>query len=304
MASTSSQKSSILATNQQFNEALAARNSSALKATFADNILLHGDGLSLGDDIQGADKVLNHVENTLFDKYDFTHTTIASATVGKDSCAFSFWQRKGMKEKGSSHDPQDIVGVYHHLLDNDFRIKETWFLRQLSADEVETKMQKRPSRWQHFTADPMQWGKPATYEHTKERCQQQQKETGTFNEMWHSGDASGAPEMMASDVRIYDPMFGTSTKVVEDFESRVETFSQAWKQESNMARRAYSHGDKGFLWWQATCTKKDIGLQDTLFGVNMLVFNSDSKVIDVVGFRQLTGEETQDLVKEKFQKDT
>ncbi len=42
MASTSSQKSSILATNQQFNEALAARNSSALKATFADNILLHG----------------------------------------------------------------------------------------------------------------------------------------------------------------------------------------------------------------------------------------------------------------------
>ncbi len=56
--------------------------------------------------------------------------------------------------------------------------------------------------------------------------------------------------------------------------------------------------------WQATCTKKDIGLQDTLFGVNMLVFNSDSKVIDVVGFRQLTGEETQDLVKEKFQKDT
>lgn len=52
------------------------------------------DGLSLGDDIQGAEKVLNHVENTLFDKYDFTHTTIASATVGKDSCAFSFWQRK------------------------------------------------------------------------------------------------------------------------------------------------------------------------------------------------------------------
>ena len=36
----------------------------------------------------------------------------------------------------------------------------------------------------------------------------------------------------------------------------------------------------------------------------MLVFNSDSKVIDVVGFRQLTGEETQDLVKEKFQKET
>ena len=36
-------------------------------------------------------------------------------------------------------------------------------------------MQKRPSRWQHFSVDPMQWGKPATYEHTKERCQQQQK---------------------------------------------------------------------------------------------------------------------------------
>ena len=42
MASTSNQKSSILSTNQQFNEALAARDSSALKATFADNILLHG----------------------------------------------------------------------------------------------------------------------------------------------------------------------------------------------------------------------------------------------------------------------
>ena len=25
--------------------------------------------------------------------------------------------------------------------------------------------------------------------------------TGTFNEMWHSGDASRAPELMASDVR-------------------------------------------------------------------------------------------------------
>lgn len=58
---------------------------------------------------------------------------------------------QGMKENGGSHDPEDIVGVYHHLLDNDFRIKETWFLRQLSADEVETKvpMQSAPHCMQH-----------------------------------------------------------------------------------------------------------------------------------------------------------
>lgn len=55
--------------------------------------------------------------------------------------------------------------------------------------------------------------------------------------------------------------------------------------------------------WQATSTKKDIGLQDTMYGLSMLVFNQASKITDVITFRQPTEEESQDLVREQYQKD-
>ncbi len=32
------------------------------------------------------------------------------------------------------------MGIWHHVLDGDFKIAETWFLRQLSSDEVDSKV--------------------------------------------------------------------------------------------------------------------------------------------------------------------
>jgi hypothetical protein len=37
------------------------------------------------------------------------------------------------------------AGIWHHVFDSSNKIKEIWFLRQLSHDELESKVRKQPA---------------------------------------------------------------------------------------------------------------------------------------------------------------
>ena len=50
------------------------------------------------------------------------------------------WNAQGVKLKGKSQGSDTTAGIWHHVLDGDFKIAETWFLRQLSSDEVDRKV--------------------------------------------------------------------------------------------------------------------------------------------------------------------
>lgn len=301
MSSPNDTEKSILATSKAFDDALAARDVSKLRGTLAaGGAVLHHDGLTLGEDVRGADDIVHYFQ-TYFDKYDFTHNVIAGAVDSNDSTAFSFWRDEGVKLKSKSQGPDTTVGIWHHVLDGDFKIAETWFLRQLSSDEVDSKLHKAPE--QGLPVDPTKWTK-SSLEQNEQRGHAQVKAAKTFNEIWRVQDASAAKDIMAPTVKIYDPVFGSTTEGVENFEKMIAGFAETWKVDSNQSHTASTHGDKAFIWWQSSGhSTRDSKGQDQLYGLNMLVFNKESQITEVLGFRQPTKLESHKMVKAQIQKD-
>lgn len=291
---------SILAASKKFDDALSSKDVGQLKATLAsDGVVLHHDGLTLGDDIRGADNVVAYFQ-AYFDKYDFTHTVIAGAADSNNRTAFSFWRDEGVKAKEGNHSPENTVGIWHHTLDGDCKIAETWFLRQLTADEVERKLSKSPE--QGLPQDPTKWKKSAV-DQDEQRGHAQDKAAKTFNDIWRTQDSSAAKDIMTQDVKIYDPVFGSTTDGVDAFQKMISGFAETWKVDTNESRTASTHGDKAFIWWKSSGhSTRDSKGKDQLYGLNMLVFNQDSKITEVLGFRQPTKLESQKMVKPEVQK--
>lgn len=55
-------------------------------------------------------------------------------------------------------------------------------------------------------------------------------------------------------------------------------------------------------WKSSGHSTRDSKGKDQLYGLNMLVFNQDSKITEVLGFRQPTKLESQKMVKPEVQK--
>jgi hypothetical protein len=172
----------------------------------------------------------------------------------------------------------------------------------MTSDEVDAKL-KEPIK-QSLPTDPNQWSKSSDpSDHSVDRCKSMDKSARAFNDIWKTGDASCAKDIMTKDVKIYDPVFGNKTEGVESFEKMIDGYSKAWKTHSNSMKVACTHSDKAFLWWQSTGSPKDDeSKKDTLYGINMLVFDKDNKICTVVGFRQPTMSESDSKVKPEVQR--
>jgi ketosteroid isomerase-like protein len=184
------------------------------------------------------------------------------------------------------------------VFDSSDKIKEIWFLRQLSHDELESKMKEKPSQksydWSKF--------KGSSEDPSEERSKQHDKAANAFNDIWRTGDPSSAKDIMTDDVTIYDPVLGHETKGRSEFENMINGFSKSWQTKKNESSVAVSAGDKAFIWWLNSGSSKDSGEEDTLYGLNMLVFNDEGKITDAISFRQPTKGESHKLLKDPVKK--
>jgi len=192
----------------------------------------------------------------------------------------------------------DTIGIWHHVFNKDDQMSNIWFLRQLSHDELESKWKDPPAQKTQF--DPSKY-RGSDVGQSEERSQQYEKAAQAFNNIWATGDPSIAKDIMTSDVSIYDPVMGSETHGVENFEKMIHGFSQSWTTKENKSHVAVTHGDKAFISWSNIGTPKD-GPEESLYGLNMLTFNGDGKIADVIGFRQLTKSESEAKVKPPVQK--
>ena len=51
---------------------------------------------------------------------------------------------QSVKLKGENTEPENTVGMWHHLLNEKDLVTETWFLRQMTKDEVTRKARAAP----------------------------------------------------------------------------------------------------------------------------------------------------------------
>lgn len=292
----------LLDVSKRFDAALTDLKQDELKALLADEAVLHHDGLTLGSDVKGADEISKYFQ-AYWEKYQYKHSVIAGAVHSDDKSAFSFWQDQDVKLKDGSESAESTVGIWYHNLDSDHKIKDIWFLRQMTRDESTTKLQENID--QSFPADVSQWSKSMPGdEHDVKRCESMDKAARTFNDVWRTGDPSAAKEIMTEDVKVYDPVFGNVSEGVETFEKMIEGYAKSWKNMDNTVKVACTHSDKAFLWWQSTGSPPNkTDEKDTLYGINMLVFDKDCKICTVVGFRQATKDESQNKVKPEIQRD-
>lgn len=59
---------------------------------------------------------------------------------------------------------------------------------------------------------------------------------------------------------------------------------------------------QAFIWWHNRGIQKESGKSDTLYGLNVLRMNEAGKIQAIVGFRQLTGSESEKYIKENVQR--
>lgn len=289
----------LLEASKTFDSAISNKDVSSLTDVLAKDAILHHDGITRGQDIVGSDNILGWLQSYP-NQYDYTsHEVIAGAVDEQKNAAFSFFLDQGVKPSGSDSTPSiDTVGIWHHVFDSNNKIKEIWFLRQLSHDELESKMKEKPSQmsydWSKF--------KGSSEQPSEERAKKHDKAANTFNDIWRTGDPSSAKDIMADDVVIYDPVMGHETKGRAEFEKMINGFSKSWGTKKNESSVAVSAGDKAFIWWLNSGASKDSGEDDTLYGLNMLVFNNESKITHAVGFRQPTKGESDKLLKDSVKK--
>lgn len=289
----------LLEASKTFDGAISQKDVSSLTNLLAKDAILHHDGITRGQDIVGSDNILGWLQ-TYPNQYDYkSHEVIAGAVDEQNKSAFSFFLDQGVKPSGSDSTPStDTVGIWHHVFDSNDKIKEIWFLRQLSHDELETKMMKKPSQkgydWSKFQG--------SSEEPSEERSEKHDKAANLFNDIWRTGDPSSAKDIMTDDVIIYDPVLGHETKGRSEFENMINGFSKSWQTKKNESSVAVSAGDKAFIWWLNSGSSKDSGEDDTLYGLNMLVFNSEGKISHAISFRQPTKGESQKLLKDPVKK--
>lgn len=293
----------LLAKSKQFDSAFSSKDASKLDDLLSSNYILRKDNVGLRKDLNGPEEAKKWV-SAYYDKYNYEHEAIAGAVDENDNIAFSFWLDTDVKPKDEKFDEDmpdwakkscSTVGIWHHIFDSDEKISETYYLRQLSSDELYRKMKSPPDQGK-VSFDPTKY-KGSDREQSNENAQQHEAAAQIFNDIWKTGDPSPADKILDENVHEWDPVTGNETNGREAFKKMISKYAENWNVKENKSHIAVSAGDKAFIWWTSKGAAKSSGTEEQLYGLNMLTFNDAGKVSDIIGFRQPTGPELKNMLK-------
>jgi len=297
----------LLQISKDFDGALSSRSTEKLDSILDDNVIVHKDGISLGNDVTGKSAVKEWIQSYI-DKYEFTHDVICGAVDEQAQVTFSFWQDKDVKPVSgkfpedlpeAAKKPSHTVGIWHLQLDSaGKKVQHVYFLRQLSADETHRKLKEDPGQEIKFNPDVFKGSDKVA---SKEAAQENDKLASTYNNIWKTGNPSAADDILADDMHQYQPVLGQELVGKDKFKELIEKFASNWETTSQKSHVAVSAGDKAFIWWHSSGKEKKSGKEDTVYGLNLLHIVA-GKIQTVVGFRQLVGEESEKLVASSVQR--
>ncbi|DBA68467.1 hypothetical protein WJX79_007535 [Trebouxia sp. C0005] len=285
----------LLQASKQYDAALKEQDLDKLNGLVDTNYIIHADGITLHADLKGINEAKNYWQ-AYFDKYTFEHEVLAGAVDKEASAAFCFWLDRNVTPKDESvFDeklttkqtlPSHKLGIFKHEFASDGKIKGTWFLRQFSKDEAARKLKNAPNFTEVKVHAPTYKGSGGI-EPSEARSQKQDQAAQAYAKIWATGDPSTADAIMAEDVRNVDLLFAHETSGRAEFKSMIHSVFQAWKSEQeNREAIAVSAGNKAFLHWTSIGVEKKEGLKNHMYGLEMLVFNEQCKISEILVLRQ------------------
>lgn len=300
----------------------ASQTEKALKAKTLSNlpnlspdVVLHQDAFTLNHDIKGEADVKKYLQQ-YFDKYEFEHDTLAYAVNPDTSCSFSMGYDKGvcLKNKGSLPEeagkPVSSIGLWKQVYNSDGKVKDIYFYRQMSADELHSKV-KDPSKAAHasdedlkdlikFRGEELKKGPLEGAKCDKKRHEQLMKAAKAFSEVWQDGKTELAKPVLDENVVSKDLLFGNEIKGFENWSKMVKGIFENWESNNEISDYAVSYcGSKAFIHWSNKGKESKTGKENNLKGMSVLIFGDKDKASRVISFRQPLASERPNLMKEE-----
>lgn len=285
----------LLQASKQYDAALKEQDLDKLHSLVDTNYIIHADGITLHDDLKGVSEAQNYWQ-AYFDKYTFEHEVLCGAVDKEDGAAFSFWLDRNVtpkdesvfEEKVSAKDtlPSHTLGIFKHEFGSDGKIKDTWFLRQFSKDEAARKLRNAPDFLKVKVHAPSYKGS-GNIEPSEDRSNKQDRAAQAYAKIWATGDPSAADEYMSESVRDVDLLFEQETSGREEFKKMIHAVFKNWQSEQeNRKTIAVSAGNKAFIHWTSTGVEKKQGLTNHMYGLELLVFDEQCMISEILVLRQ------------------
>lgn len=295
--------------SKKFDAAVREKDIKTFESLLSDAVTLHKDNLTIYKNLDGKAAVVEWMKS-YFDKYEYEHDDSAGAVDDDDNTAFCFWQDRNVRPKPDkffedlpdwAKRPNNVVGIWHHILDSENKIQDIFYLRQLSKDEVYRKL-KNPPDLSNVKFDPSKF-RGAPFEPSAERRQLMEKGVRCFNEIWSKGKPEEVDSIFTPDAELYDPVFGVYLNGKDAIKDHLKTYTEMRKKEWEVKHEdphwAVTAGNKGFLHWFVKAVHKTDGQQEVMYGLDMMVFTKDAKIREVVSFRMPPDSEARRIVKDE-----
>ncbi|KAK9823774.1 hypothetical protein WJX72_005413 [[Myrmecia] bisecta] len=305
MAGPTQKEQQLLSASKDFHNFIESQKTDSLSSLVTPEVTLHKDAITIQADVKGVDDVKQYFQS-YFDKYSFKHVAVCGAVDEKANVAFSFAVDQKVTPSAGKFDesfpdwakaPSDTAGIWLLEFNGQGKITDIWFLRQLSADEQFRKYKKTVD-YSKLNLDPLKY-QQSNLEASADRAKKIDQNAHAFSDIWSTGDPSAADSIMAADVRDLDVLYVSELKGPKAFQDMITGVFKSWKQTSSSDTIAVTPGNKAFVHWSAEGKLETGGDKQSnkLFGLNMLVFNEECKIAEVIGFRQPMSSERQQLLK-------
>lgn len=277
----------------KWDDAFFNQDAQALKALLAEDVVQHPDHIVTETDRRGPEQVARfHAK--FFENYKTKHLPVVHAVNEKTNSAYCLWDDEDVIMKPERFDESlpasgsvtSLSGIWRLVMDGEMRIKDIWFLRQLTREEKKHRLKHRPNQlYSDFHAKSLVGPK---LELSGKQVEKMHAAAEAFNQAWSTGDVKSVHEIMSAEAHTVNPIFGEKKGSRQEWEEMVNDVFKVWEVKSNEVDIAVTpSSNKAFIWWHVRGVQKDTQQDQVMYGLNLLVFDpKEGLITEVVGFRQ------------------
>ncbi|KAI3433681.1 hypothetical protein D9Q98_003490 [Chlorella vulgaris] len=288
----SSRATDLLGVLSKWDDAYFNQDAEALKALLADNVVQHADQIVTEKDQKGPEAV-TAFHRKYFETYQFKHLPIVRAANEQTSSVYSLWDEEAVlmrpekfdEARPASGSATSLSGIWRLVLDDQLKVADIWFLRTLTREEKKFRLKHRPNQlYTDFKAKDVA---APTLSLSDKQLAKMQAAAEAFNQAWSTGDVAAVHSLMAPSCDTINPIFGERKSSREEWEEMVKDVFQYWEVKTNDVNIAVTaSSNKAFLHWVVRGVQKDTQEEQQMYGLNLLCFDDDQQISEVVGFRQ------------------
>jgi len=174
-------------------------------------------------------------------------------------------------------------------------LTDIWELRQLSYDEAHRKLKEIPDHSKLSLDLNALRGSPDDIKPSGDRRSLHELNTAKWNQVFFGKAPELVDEIVADKAKMYNIVKGTEHTGKVEIKSTVKKILSGWDVKDTHAILGTTAGNKAFNWWQVTGV--DESGWTTIYGLTLLVFDKEGKIVEIISARQVTPQERKEVLK-------